>query len=46
MATVAVGFHQSNSNDVDALMLASANARVGDNGYGYPMDVLPSVMRG
>ncbi|WP_186539985.1 hypothetical protein [Synechococcus sp. BIOS-E4-1] len=46
LATVAVGFHLSNSNNGGALMLASANARVGDNGYGYPIDVLPSVMRG
>ena len=42
LATVAVGFHQSNSNDGDVVMLASRNPFVGDNGYGYPIDVLRS----
>ncbi|WP_156485109.1 hypothetical protein [Synechococcus sp. MIT S9508] len=42
LATVAVGFHESNSNDGDAVMLASRNAFVGDNGYGDPIDVLLS----
>ena len=42
LATAAVGFHGSNSNDVDTVMLARANALVGDNGYESPIDLLNS----
>lgn len=34
LATVAVGFHGSNSNGVDEVMLARINALVSDNCYG------------
>ena len=42
LATAAVGFHGSNSNDVDTVMLARANALVSDNGYESPIDLLNS----